>query len=89
MRVFSRQNSETPSIKSVSSTSLESETEYWENKNDDGVQLEISSKGKVEGSLLLNYFRAGVSWPTVIIMIFAFCFVQFLASTADYFVSVW
>lgn len=56
---------------------------------DEGIELEATSKGKVKGSLLLSYFRAGADWPVLCLVIFLFVFVQFLASAVDYWVSYW
>lgn len=93
---FNRQSSETPSMRSSSSnSSLSSSGSLNAPKSDDiekkdlGIGLEASSKGKVKGSLTVNYFRAGASWPTLFIVLFSFVFVQCLASSVDYWVSVW
>lgn len=56
---------------------------------DEGIQLEASSKGKVKGSLLVSYFRAGANWPVLFIVISLFVFAQFLASAVDYWVAFW
>lgn len=87
---FSRRSSETSSIRSVSSdSSAEHVNDKNAEKKDGGVQLEATSKGKVKGSLSLQYFRAGANWSVLFGMICLFVFVQFLASTVDYWVSVW
>lgn len=54
-----------------------------------GIQSEASSKGVVKGSLIYNYFKAGIHWPQIVILVFSFLFVQLIASTVDYFVSIW
>lgn len=59
------------------------------NENDHGVQMEATSKGQVNGSLTLNYFRAAANWPVLLTLIFSFIFVQLLVSATDYWVSVW
>lgn len=86
--ILSRRNSKTSSIKSLpgkpNSINLNESI-----KKDEGVQLEASSKGKVKGSLSLQYFRAGGSWSTLFGLASLFIFVQFLASAVDYWVSVW
>lgn len=76
------------SATSGSSTS-DSENENETIERDLGVQIEDSSKGKVKGSLALNYFKAGGNWLTLSILLFSFVLVQFLASAADYWVSIW
>lgn len=92
---FNRQNSEAFSSRSSSSSTLGcSENrgtidESGNQKKDEGVQLEASSKGKVKGSIFMNYFKAGVPWPVFIVLLFLFVFVQFLGSAVDYWVSVW
>lgn len=86
--------SRTSSIRSVSTNiddhaEVQSEGEIGNSKKDEGIPLEASSKGKVKGSLTLNYFRAGDHWSVLLILLFSFLFVQFIASAADYWVSVW
>lgn len=92
---FNRQASETPSMRS-SNSSLNSSTETVNGHKKDeheskdmGIGLEASSKGKVKGSLAVNYFSAGANRFILLILGFSFIFVQFLASAADYWVSVW
>lgn len=58
-------------------------------KKDEGVPMEAISKGKVKGSLLWNYFNSGAHWSVLLVLLFSVVFVQFLASTTDYFVSIW
>lgn len=55
----------------------------------EGVGLEESSMGKVKGSLAAKYFRAGGNWFWIFLVFFSFGLTQFLASSADYWVSVW
>lgn len=55
----------------------------------EGVQMEASSKGKVKGSIAANYFAAGAHWSILFLIGISFLIVQFLASAADYWVSVW
>lgn len=92
---FSRQNSKSHSIRSSSSTSLNNTEDgkavkmFDDNIKDRGVQMEASSKGKVKGSISVNYFKAGGHWFILLILLFSFLFVQFLASATDYWVSVW
>lgn len=64
--------------------------EQKQNENKDkGVPMEAISKGKVKGSLLWNYFSSGAHWSVLLILFSSVVFVQFLASTTDYFVSIW
>lgn len=55
----------------------------------EGVQMEASSKGKVKGSIAANYFAAGAHWSILFVIGLLFLIVQFLASAADYWVSIW
>lgn len=90
--LFQRQKSQTLSIRSTSTESLNSFTEFEENepeKNLDNVHEEKNSKGKVKGSLFINYFRAGANWFIILFLCTFFLFVQVLGSAADYWVSVW
>lgn len=58
-------------------------------QNDDGVQMESTSKGKVKGSMFLKYFTAGVRWPMLAVLICSFLLAQVIASGYDYFQSIW
>lgn len=51
--------------------------------------MEESSKGKVKGSIAVQYFKAGAHWSVLLFVLFTFVFAQFLASATDYWVSVW
>lgn len=95
---MSRQVSRRSSTRSVSNLSLngsiagsliDGEADAEEEERDEGVQMEASSKGKVKGSVPLNYFRSGAHWPILILLLISFAFVQLLASAADYWVSIW
>lgn len=83
------------SIRSVSSSSLHS-SDGEEEEEDQKVksvenlqQMESSSKGKVKGSLLGNYFRSGGHSVTLFIVGLLFLLAQILASISDYWVSFW
>lgn len=94
IETFGRRTSETSSIRSLSSDSSGEQDSKNVNDNnnekkDEGLQLEASSKGKVKGSLSLHYFRAGANWSILLGLACLFVFVQFLASAVDYWVSVW
>lgn len=54
-----------------------------------GFGMEASSKGKVKGSITANYFKAGANWFWLFILVLLFIVAQFLASAADYWVSIW
>lgn len=91
-----RQMSRQSSVDSVASSNSSNDgfktvddgDENYGNK-DEGVQMEISSKGKVKGSILRNYFASGGHWSVHILLGVLFIFVQLLASAADYWVSIW
>lgn len=89
-RSFS-QISQISRTRSLSIDSMEISTmEYADEVDiDEGVAIEASSKGTVNGSLYLNYFRAGASWFTFFILGCSFMLVQFLTSASDYWISVW
>lgn len=52
-------------------------------------ELEASSKGKVEGSLILNYLMAAKRPFSLAFIVVAFLLTQTLASLADIWVSYW
>lgn len=52
-------------------------------------ELESSSKGKIKGSLLLNYFKAANQPILLGILIVLFLLAQILASAADIWVADW
>lgn len=94
--VFSRQSSalstqSTSSVESMKSVIEKSGTGIQNQnvKKDEGVPMEAISKGNQKGSLQWNYFSAGAHWSVLLILIFFFIFVQFLASASDYFISIW
>lgn len=83
------------STRSASSNSLNGSTDGSDidddedGKKTEGVELEASSKGKVKGSIAGNYFKAGAHWSILFVLAISFLIVQFLASAADYWVSIW
>lgn len=93
----SRNMSRQSSIRSVSTNSINSlDGSYYgddddekENENNNVAEMEASSKGKVKGSVALNYYKAGAHWSVVCVMLLSFLVVQLLASAADIWVSVW
>lgn len=84
--------SKSNSITSTLSESMSSIVECIE-KNDTDAQKdefeEQSSKGKVHGSLSLQYLLGGGNLLFVTIVIFLYLFAQIAASGADYWVSYW
>lgn len=86
---LSRKIPSEPSISSNSSNNLNAKTYARSSDEDDGVQMEASSRGKVQGSVSMSYFRAGANWPTLVVLATLFLIVQILASGADYWVSFW
>lgn len=50
---------------------------------------EVSSKGKVHGSLIWRYFFAGGNFCFVSIVVILYALAQLMASAVDYFVSFW
>lgn len=92
---FGRQTSRKSSTRSASSVSLHSSTDGSEIDDEEdegkteGVEMEASSKGKVKGSISVNYFRAGGHWSILVVLGILFLIVQLLASAADYWVSIW
>lgn len=96
-RQVSRMSSRSRSIStsaSVSSLNISADGSLCEeDKNsqegDEGFGMEASSKGKVKGSVALNYFASGANWFCLFVLGVSFVIVQLLASAADYWVSVW
>lgn len=68
---------------------LQFEEIYDDSSRDDDIQKEASSKGIVEGNMTLNYFKAGINLSQIFFLAFSFLFVQLIASSIDYFVSIW
>lgn len=89
---FERSNSihsiQSHSSKSLSMDQNSEDSNKFEEK-DKGIPVEPSSKGKVKGSMFVKYFTAGVKWSLLVVLLFSFLFAQIIASTFDYFVSIW
>lgn len=66
-----------------------SEANAFEDEPEKGVGMEASSKGKVNGSIAVNYFKSGANWFYLFVVAFAFLVTQLLASAADYWVAIW
>lgn len=58
-------------------------------EKDDGVQMEESSKGKIEGSVAWGYFSAGAHWIVLVLLAVTFPIVDIFASGSDYWMSIW
>lgn len=88
----SRSNSRS-SIKSHSTASSHSDEDAEDEEKEDFVagpqELEASSKGKVKGSLFLQYLQSGAHSPVLLLLFCLFLTAQILASGADYFVAFW
>lgn len=85
----SRRSSVWSTISATSSITEELDEDVEDEEKDEGIQMEESSKGKVKGSILAAYFKAGAHWTVLFVLAFSFVFVQVLASAADVWVSVW
>lgn len=82
-RKSSRRNSITESKKGEENPS-EDEKDFAAQMN-----LEQSSKDKVQGSLLLHYMKSGGNFCVVFVVFSLFVITQLLASSFDWFVSFW
>lgn len=86
------------STRSTSTTSLNSNTDEEEDRSpraaraksvEEIQQMESSSKGKVKGSVIGNYFRSGGN-PVILFFVgVLFLLAQIVASASDYWVSYW
>lgn len=92
----SRKNS-INSSESESSSSPDKDLEIKDTENDESrktddknqVEMELCSKRKINGSVGMNYFKAGAHWPTLVIILTLFLIVQALGSFSDYWVAFW
>lgn len=78
--------------KSVDETNNDKNNEKESAANEQNAllkELEASSKGKVEGSLILNYLRSAKRPFTLAFIIVTLLLAQLLASSADIWVSYW
>lgn len=83
---LSRQPSVAPSINSAENAA---DITGSNEEIDKGIGMESSSKGKVKGSVWMNYFKAGAHWSVLLVLLGSFVFVQLIASAVDYWVSIW
>lgn len=87
LEVADRRRSSSKSLSSLGELEPYNEDENIE--ADEGVQMETSSEGTVNGPLIVNYFKAGAHWSILLVLFFYFIFVQFLVSSVDYWLSIW
>lgn len=96
---LSRKSSSASSLtKSSNSTeSLNSEKSRSSMENKDGAtekdqmlkELEASSRGKIAGSMLLNYFKSAKQSCVLAFLATSFLLTQILVSVADIWISYW
>ncbi|CAO1401294.1 unnamed protein product [Diamesa serratosioi] len=86
-----RRGSITKSVSSLNSESLEDceEEKIEEKEQQKEINVELMSKGKVQGNVSMNYLRAGANSAVLLLSVFLFLFTQVLASMSDYWVSFW
>lgn len=63
--------------------------EKYGSSRDLDIQKEASSKGIVKGNMTFNYFKSGINLSQIFILALSFLFVQLIASSIDYFLSIW
>lgn len=74
----------------LSKTTLKSkEAHNDKTKTEPLQQLELSSKGKVEGSVFAMYLRSGANLFVLFVIMLSFLLTQLMGSGADYWVSYW
>lgn len=72
------------------SSKTEVDAEYAEEIDEDkDLQMKESSRGKVEGSVSLDYFLAGARRRVLIFLVLFLVISQMLASCVDYWASIW
>lgn len=82
-----RTNSST-SLNSEKSQSKDSEANL-EEQNELLKELEASSKGKIKGSILMNYFKSANRSCTFGFLVMSFILSQLLVSVADIAIAYW
>lgn len=87
-RTFSRLFTRQISIQSTTSC-LDELKDNDEEDQLSNIEFEATSKGTAGRAGAMSYFKAGANWPVLIVLFASFLFVQFLASFADFWVSVW
>lgn len=65
--------------------------EEWrpEEENELVQELEVSSRGKIKGSLILNYFKSSRRPFSICVLMAVFLLVQLFASFSDIWISYW
>jgi ATP-binding cassette, subfamily C (CFTR/MRP), member 4 len=58
-------------------------------KNEQNKNIEESSKGKIPGNIVVNYFKNGGGSCSTLIVVTLFILTQTIASTSDYWVGYW
>lgn len=58
-------------------------------KKDDGVQMEESSKGKIQGRVSVGYFSSGTHGLILILLAIIFPIVEIIGSGSDYWLFIW
>lgn len=79
----------TGSLNSEKSSSKDNQKENPQEENELLKELEASSKGKVKGSLFVNYFKSADRPYTLVFLIVSFILSQTLASVADIWIAYW
>lgn len=80
------------SLKSIGKSTEEKNKDKDDDADEENVllkEIEASSKGKVKGSLVMNYFKSAHRSCTLIVLVAAFVVSQGLASYADIWISIW
>lgn len=86
---YARRESTLSIASSLNGSLIDGHADDANDSNDaNDAQFEAMSKGNATG-LAVNYLRAVGNWPVLMAILLSFLFVQFLASFADYWVSVW
>lgn len=85
---------DTPKTRTISIASNFSTDSFYldggnTNEKDNGLQMEESSKGKVKGSVPLRYFLSGTNWFVLVLLAIVFPVVDIIASSSDYWLSIW
>lgn len=77
------------SSNSESCQSIADNEERSDEKNEVIKELEASSRGKISGSILLNYFKSANHSCTLAFLVASFLLTQILVSVADIWISYW
>lgn len=80
------------SLKDLDGLKSETETLVKETDKPDiakQMNLELTSRGTVKGSIFMNYLKSGGNMFFIFVIFLLFAFTQALASVSDFFVSFW